>query len=101
MREVPDFRTYLTLPRTTLYGNLAIVMNEICAIEQEIALCEADSIRNKTISYQQSTQNSATGRAQEADIATSTLRSTLIELYADKATLIEEKHFLLRLLDAQ
>lgn len=100
MREVPDFHIYLNVPRTILYGNLAIVLNEICATEQEIALCEADSIRNKALCYQESTQNSATGRAQEADIATSTLRSTLVELYADKATLIEEKMFLVRLLDA-
>lgn len=100
MREVLPYRRYIGCSHTELYGSLADVCTELSQLETEIALCEADKITAQVDCYQNSEQSSATARNQEAEIYTGVLRRTLVELYCDKATLMEEKHFIIRLLDA-
>lgn len=100
MREVLPYKRYLGCSHTELYGSLADVCYELSILEQEIALCEADKITAQVDAYQNSTQTSATARNQEAEIYTGVLRRTLVELYCDKATLMEERQFIIRLLDA-
>lgn len=100
MKEQPNFRSFLSMSHTELWEKLADCEQELVAINSEIALCEADQIRGRSAAYQRSEQASATGRNQEAEVATSTLASTLVELHADKGSLLEEKFFIVRLLDA-
>lgn len=100
MIEAVDLRPLLNMSKPILWDKLAEVCTDLANLQQEIGIAEADQIRGRAAAFQRSDQASANGRNQEADVATMTLASTLVELYADKGTLLEQKFFIVRLLDA-
>ena len=101
MREIPYYDEWLNQTTDELLLLLARTLRELSLIEGEISLAESEKMKRRVRAYQESASNSVGGRTQEAEIATITFAATLVELHADKATLLEEKFFILRLLDSR
>lgn len=101
MREIQHYSDWLKQSDSQLTLLLANTLRELSLIEGEIGLAESEKMKRRVRAYQESGSNSVGGRAQDAEIATITFAATLVELHADKATLLEEKFFILRLLDSR
>lgn len=100
MREIPNFTLYLDHSESQLLHRLAIVQRDIALILQEIGICESEKWKARAKALIHSEGSSAATRTQEVEVATVTLVSTEVELRADYGTLLEEKFFIIRLLDA-
>ena len=100
VRRVPEFTPYLQYSRYQLVERLAEVHKELADLYQERAIVATETIKARVEALKYSSEKSATARAQEAEIASGTAAATGLELQADHDTLLEEKFFILRLLDA-
>ncbi len=100
MREIPFYDEWLNKTTDELLLLLANTLRELSQLEIEIGFAESERMKRKVNAYSISESKSASVRAQEGEIASITFAATLVELHSDRATLLEEKFFLLRLLDS-
>jgi hypothetical protein len=100
MDRGPDFHTYLEWTETKLLSRLAGVAINISHLRDELSFHEAEAIRKRARSLQESAVDSVTRREQDAKVAIAPDQATIVELSRQLEVFLDEKEFILRLLDA-
>ncbi len=98
--RAPDFHEYLSLDRDGLFAKLAECVTSLTTCLFELGYHEAEETRGRARAYQ-TTEGSANARYQEAAIHVAEDAAVIQELKAQRDVLLEEKQFILGLIDAR
>lgn len=99
--RLPSFASYPEQPSSVLLDRLCQVVSDLSALYGEIAMIEAQNIRDKAHVLQTSGESSSNGRRDRVNMQVVEGPATAIELAGQRDALVEEKWLLARILDSR
>ena len=99
--DVPNLTTYPSLSGNELLTRLSYVVTELIDLHDEIGMIEAQEVRDKATVMQQSGETSSSGRHDRVNMTVVEPVATGIELRARREALVEEKFFIIRILETR
>lgn len=96
-----SFSSYPEQPSSVLLDRLCQVVSDLVAIYGEIAMIEAQNVRDKANVLQTCGETSSNARRDRVNMAVVEGPATAIELAAQRDALVEEKWLLARILDSR
>lgn len=99
MAPIDSFTRYLSFTSANILNRLAYLSTEIAVTHRELAHVMVEKERAKMASYGQPA-SSVKAMEVQADMASSDANQSVIELRGELAALLEEKSFLLLLLES-
>lgn len=96
-----DFREYSITSTDDLLSRLSHISTELANLHEEIAMIEAQNVRDKANALQTSGETSSNGRRDRVNMTVVEGPATAIELAGRRDALTEEKWFIVRLLDSR
>ncbi len=100
IEPIPEFAAYLQWDRVQLLNRLAVVQYEIAGWHLDLAFAKETETRQRATAWLESNETSVQARDRQAQWASLEAKITAAEIEAKIAARVEEKFFLLRLLDA-
>lgn len=98
---VNDFNPYLMAETDFLLERLGQVVTDIANMYEEIGMIQATEIREKAHALQSSQESSSSGRRDRVSMTVVEPPATLAELGGQLSALIEEKWYIVRILDSR
>ena len=96
-----DFRTYEAAADSILLERLGSVVTDVANLHEELAMIEADNIREKARVLQTCGETSSNGRRDRVNMGVVEGPATATTLAGELAALIEEKWYIVRILDSR
>lgn len=96
-----NFVTYPESSSTILLDRLCTISSELAALYGEIAMIEAENVRERAAILQTSGETSSNGRRDRVNMQVVEGPATVIELTAQRDALVEEKWLICRILDSR
>lgn len=96
-----NFAAYTDQSTSELFERLAEVTANLANLSEEIAMIEANTIRERAHAMQTSGETSSSGRRDRVSMTVVEGPATAIELAGQRDALVEEKFFIIRILDSR
>ena len=96
-----NFAAYTGQNTSELFERLAEVTANLANLAEEIAMIEANNVRERAHVLQTSGETSSNGRRDRVNMSVVEGPATAIELAGQRDALVEEKFFIIRILDSR
>lgn len=96
-----NFAAYTATSTSDLFERLAEVTANLANLAEEIAMIEANTIRERAHVLQTSGETSSNGRRDRVNMAVVEGPATTVELEGQRDAFVEEKFFIIRILDSR